>query len=418
MIAYPFDCSLIIPTRDRAAVLRDTLRRIHALPDPRFEIIVVDNGSTDGTDSLQADYPRVRWIRPGVNLGCSARNLAAVAARGRLLFMLDDDSWPEPGTIDRVVRRFDERPDLGAVACRVRLADPPHRHDAGGVPGIIFNCGGTIRREAFLAVGGYPIDYDYYVEEYDLSCRLLRAGWKIEPHGDLLVWHRRVRQNRDNDRMLRLLVRNNLRLWSRYAPEQLRQDLLEQTHERYERVALKENALRGYREGVEAGRRAAVEALRRCRPLSMRQFESLFGLDHAQDLLRAWADKLRIRSIAIWRRQKGCEQLIDLARRLNIFIEAVYDDAAQSDSWRGLPLRRESDFTPCHADGILVGSLSPGVAEDDAHDLASRFPDYPVHSAAPWRYVSAQDHPAATHPSPAPASVRFPSAVSAVSVAR
>ncbi len=380
-----FECSLIIPTRNRAAVLNDTLRRIEALPDGSFEIIVVDNGSTDQTPALQAAHPRARWIAPGANLGCAARNVGAAAAKGRLLLMLDDDSWPEPGTIDRLVRRFRERHDLGAIACRVRLADAPHRHDAGGVPGIFFNCGGAIRRDAFLHVGGFPIDFDYYVEEYDLSCRLLAAGWKIEPHGDLLVWHRRVTRNRDNHRMLRLLVRNNLRLWNRYAPAGMRRDLLDQTIERYRRVAIKEDALRGYREGLEEGSRAIIRAPMRRRMLTDEQFASLFGLDVAQELLKSWADKMRIGRVAVWRRQKGCEQLIDLLRRLNIPIVAVYDAPTDSDTWRGLPLLHESRFSPCHADGILIGSLSPGVAEDNAHDLAEQYPDYPVLSAAPWR---------------------------------
>src|SRR5205823_6339748 len=101
-------------------------------------------------------------------------------------------------------------------ACRVLLSsagDVPagrFRHDAGGVPGVFFNCGAAIRRSAFIDVGGFPIDFEYYVEEYDLACRLWKDGWTIEPHGDAIVWHERVTTNRDNNNMLRLLVRNNL----------------------------------------------------------------------------------------------------------------------------------------------------------------------------------------------------------------
>lgn len=381
-------CSLVLPTLNRALILEETLRRLTALPDRSFEVVVVDNGSTDGTAFLEEEFPGVRWIRLGRNLGCAARNVGVMAARGGLIFMLDDDSWPEAGAVDAAVRLFSARPDLGAVACRVRLADPPHRHDAGGVPGVFFNCGGVIRREAFVAAGGLPIDFDYYVEEYDLACRLLAAGRRIEPRGELVVWHRRVTRNRDNNRMLRLLVRNNMRLWSRYAPDDLRQELMDQTLERYRRVAVKENALRGYVEGVIEGRRALAKAPSRRAPLTPATFAGLFGLEIAQEVLVAWADKLRIGRTAIFHRGKGCEQLIDAVHRVNIRIDAVYDTAVEASMWRGHPLRHVDSFDPARVDGVVVGSLSPGVAEDLSHDFSRLFPRVPVVSAAPWSVCS------------------------------
>lgn len=392
MPSKPIDCSVIIPTHNRAAILDDTLRRLVALPDRRREIIVVDNGSTDATAAVVRRYPSARWIELGRNHGCAARNIGAMAASGRVLLMLDDDSWPEPGVMDGLVRRFDLRPELGAVACRVRLVDQPHRHDAGGVPGIFFNCGGAVRRDAFISAGGFPIDFDYYVEEYDLACRLLKAGWWIEPHGDLLVWHRRVIRNRDNNRMLRLLVRNNLRLWDRYAPEQLRQELRDQTIERYRRVARKEGAMAGYLEGMEEGRRACSEAPARRSPLSSAEYAALFGLEAAQEVLADWADKKRIRRAAIFWRAKACEQLIDLAMGINIRIDAIHDDVIEADCWRGISLRSVRDFDPSAVDGVIVGSLSPGVAEDFTHDFHQQYPEIPVISAAPWALAGGPRH--------------------------
>jgi GT2 family glycosyltransferase len=380
----PSDCSLIIPTHNRRDVLDATLSRIVALPDRRFEIIVVDNGSTDGTPDLARRYPQVRWIELGANLGAAARNVGAVAARGRVLLMLDDDSWPAQGTVDRLVALFDARPRLGAAACRVRLADQPHRHDAGGVPGVFFNCGGAIRRRAFLEVGGFPIDYDYYVEEYDLCCRLWQRNWGVQPRGDMLVWHQRVIKNRDNDRMLRLLVRNNLRLWNRYAPAALRNDLIETTIDRYRRVALKENALDGFRAGLEEGRAETDAGSFRRSPLSVSQFENIFGLPTARQTLQTWADNHHVETIAVWTRGKGCEQLLSLLPSVSICVDAVYDRSDADEPWRSLPVRGEDSFDPASVDGIVVGTLSPGVAEDLRQELDSRFNGLPVLSAAPW----------------------------------
>ncbi len=381
----PCSCSLILPTRNRRAVLADTLARLHELPDSDFEIIVIDNGSTDDTTSLTARFPAVHWIFLGKNLAAAARNVGAAAARGQVLLMLDDDSWPEPGVVDGLSETFQARPDLGAVACRVRLADRPHRHDAGGVPGVFFNCGGAVRRSAFMETGGYPADFEYYVEEYDLCCRLWRGGWRVEPRGDFTVWHRRVAVNRDNCRMLRLLTRNNLRLWHRYAPESLRTDLISSTVERYHRVARKEQALDGYLQGLAEGRAEIAEGLIRRRPMNMKQVEELFGLPAARTALRQWADEAGVERVAVWTRGKGCEQLIDLLREGSIAVEAVYDTTVDAGEWRNTPLRPIESFESRRVDGIVAGTLSPGVAEDLVDDLRGRFGDVPALSAAPWK---------------------------------
>lgn len=376
------DCSIIIPTRNREAILADTLARLTALGDCAFEVIVCDNGSSDETLGLQTAFPEVRWIALRDNHGCAARNIGAAAAHGRLLLMLDDDSWPAEGVITSLVQLFDSRLDLGAAALRVRLADPPHRHDAGGVAGVFFNCGGAIRRTAYLEAGGFPINYDYYAEEYDLCCRLWRAGWQIEPQGCLEVTHRRVARNRDNDNMLRLLVRNNLRLWGRYAPSELREDIIESTIERYYRLAVKEKALEGYNAGLREGRAIVASARVFTRPLTIEQFESLMGVDVAREKIARWADKHRAQSVGVWTRGKGAELLIDLLEEAGISIAAVYDSVDRPNVWRGCALRSVKEFDPATVDGLVVGSLSCGVAEDAHDSLILEYPGLPIVSPA------------------------------------
>ncbi len=391
MNAKRYECSLIVPTHNRCDVLAETLSRLEALPDRAYEIIVVDNGSTDDTRLLEQHYPDVRWIRLERNIGAAARNVAAVAARGRVLLMLDDDSWPLEGVVDGLSQAFAEQPDLGAAACRVVLADEPHRHDAGGVPGIFFNCGGAIRREAFQQAGGFPIDFDYYVEEYDLCCRLLQKGWRISQRADLVVRHRRVAANRDNNRMLRYLVRNNLRLWHRYAPQDLLDDMIETTIERYRRVAIKENALVGFERGLTEGSAEIARGLIRRHPLTREQFDALFGLDDAEQRLRDWADNRSVETVAVWGRGKGCEQLLSVMSSVRIRAEAVYDRAAEDETWRGIPLRGEDQLDAEAIDGIIVGTLSPGVGADVALSLRSRFRDVPVFTTSVFSETQPRD---------------------------
>lgn len=387
------DCSLIIPTRNRREVLETTLARIARLPDRGFEVLVLDNGSEDGTRRLCASFPSVRWIELGQNRGAAARNVGAEKAAGRILFMLDDDSWPLPGVIETLVKRFDTRPDLGAIACRVLLANEAHRHDAGGVPGIFFNCGGAVQRDAFLQTGGYPIEYEYYAEEYDVCCKLWQAGFRVEPHGDLVVKHHRTSLNRDNNRMLRLLVRNNVMLWERYGPENRVRDLVDSTIERYRRVAVREGALAGFERGLMEARQFAhnrpIDSVSWRRPLTGQQFDSLFGIERARRVLREWRERETVRRVGVWSRGKGCEQLIELINSLGIEIEGVYDSTSHIGAetrWRDVALYSEEMFEPSSVDGLIAGSLSPGVAEDLRSELMHRFAGTPVNSAAPWMY--------------------------------
>jgi GT2 family glycosyltransferase len=380
------DCSIVIPTRNRASVLAGTLTRLSELPQDNLEVIVVDNGSDDQTLELSDTFDGVRWIRLSHNLGCAARNVGAVAARGRIVLMLDDDSFPEPGVVEYLIETFDNHADLGAIACRVLLNQDQqrHRHDAGGVPGIFFNCGGAIRREAFLEVGGYPIDFEYYVEEYDLCCRLWQRGWRVEPHGDAIVWHGRVTKNRDNNNMLRLLVRNNLALWQRYAPDEIREQLIEATLERYHRVAIKENALKGFEEGIRQGESRIAGARSSSTPLNMQQFEALMGIGLARSILRDWARQHHIERVAIWGRGKGCEHIVDLCIERGLTLTAVYDKQVDSSNWRETPLRNETEFQQDGTDGLIVGTLAPGMAEDQLESLEERFSGLPVISLSQW----------------------------------
>ncbi|HRW52735.1 MAG TPA: glycosyltransferase [Phycisphaerae bacterium] len=384
----PPACSVIIPTRDRPDSVRETLDRLARLPDAPFEIIVIDNGSSSDDSTVRSRHPNVRWIDLGRNHAACARNIGAMAARGRILFMLDDDSWPAAGTIDRVVREMRERPAVGAIACRVRLADAPERHDAGGAPGTFFNCGAAIRRDAFIAAGGYPIDYDYYVEEYALSCELWRRGWRVDSMGDALVWHRRTNVNRDANRMLTYLVRNNVRLWNTYAPESRRSMAIDCDIERYARIAVKERASDGFASGLALAEAEKAARLRRRRPLSEDHFDALLGLSRLRQMLRERADKRTLRRVAIWRRGKGCEFIIDVTKSAGIRIECVYDsrfaDVESPATWRGLPIHDAEFATDIKVDALLIGSLSPGVAEDTEKTLRSRFSGVEIINPAPW----------------------------------
>ena len=90
-----------------------------------FEVVVVDNASTDGAaDLVEAEFPRVRLLRNSDNLGFSrANNQAARLASGRYLFFLNNDTELAAGTLGEFVRFADRNPGVGMVGPRLRGTD-------------------------------------------------------------------------------------------------------------------------------------------------------------------------------------------------------------------------------------------------------------------------------------------------------
>ena len=199
--------SVVVATRDRADDLRATLHR-HEAP-----VVVVDNGSTDGSlDVIRAEArrreeagePELRLLQPGRNLGATARNLGAEAARTPLVAFADDDSWWEPGALGRAAALFGAHPRMALLAARI-LVGPQEELDpicaemaaapwgrAPDLPGPdvlgFVACASVLRRDAFLAVGGFDEVNFFAGEEERVAYDLVGAGWGLA-YVDSLVAH-------------------------------------------------------------------------------------------------------------------------------------------------------------------------------------------------------------------------------------
>src|SRR6188474_115112 len=100
--------SFILSTYNRRHVTLDTLRHVTqcGLNSDAFEVIAVDNASKDATaDAIARQFPDVRLIRLKRNRGSCAKNVALPQARGRFIMFLDDDSYPQPGSVQRMIRK-------------------------------------------------------------------------------------------------------------------------------------------------------------------------------------------------------------------------------------------------------------------------------------------------------------------------
>ncbi|MEU1367783.1 glycosyltransferase [Streptomyces sp. NPDC005803] len=197
--------TVAIITRNRRESLLRTLDRLQALPESP-PVLVVDNGSTDGTAQAVRAHPSgARLLSPGHNTGAVGRNLAARHARTPYVAFSDDDSWWEPGALKAAEALFDTYPRLGLVAARTVVQpgsseDPvnallagsplPTRADLPGTPVLGFlGCAAIARRSAFLAVGGYHGLLFFGGEETLLAYDLTAAGWGVVYEPSLISHH-------------------------------------------------------------------------------------------------------------------------------------------------------------------------------------------------------------------------------------
>src|SRR5919112_1820141 len=198
MPVSPTRVSVVIATRNRGPELLGTLARLRALPE-QPPVVVVDNGSTDGTAELvRAHHPEVQVVGLRRNRGGAARTVGARLAHTPYVAFSDDDSWWAPGALRRAVTLLDRH--------------PPPADDLPG-PSVLgfIACGAVVRRAAFLEVGGFDVRLGVGGEEELLAVALAARGWGLA-YVDEVVAHHHPSPSRDPSGRRRVQVRNAL--WS------------------------------------------------------------------------------------------------------------------------------------------------------------------------------------------------------------
>jgi GT2 family glycosyltransferase len=173
----------------------------------RCELIVVDNGSTDGTDSVCVDEFR-SWngrgifLRSGGNIGFgAAHNIGAKVAHGKYLLMHSPDLWFEEDCMERILEAMENSDSkiFTPVELKYNSDEPQSGNNGYGSPGLdIFGCATTFKRghtlddlfafgclyfmekDLFFQIGGFDEEFFMYGEEVDLSWRAKIAGAQIQ----------------------------------------------------------------------------------------------------------------------------------------------------------------------------------------------------------------------------------------------
>lgn len=181
--------SVIIPCYNLGAYLSDAVESVLAQTRQDFEIVIVDDGSTDpDTQALLADYrrPNTRVIRIAHAGVSEARNVAIANATGPYLCALDADDRLEPTYLEKAVRALDEDPSITFVSCWARTFGDEAwdwKPDRCDLPALL--CEDTVctaalvRRDAVLAVGGFDTQIPIQgAEDWELWLTLVERGYR------------------------------------------------------------------------------------------------------------------------------------------------------------------------------------------------------------------------------------------------
>lgn len=209
--------SVIIPNWNGLRFLPTCLNALRHQTYRAFEIIVVDDCSTDGSRTLiKNDFPQVHVLALEKNRGFAhAVNAGIRVARGDVIVLLNNDTEADPNWLAEIARALDANPNAGMIVCKLRLFDKrDHLHSAGdfyridGTPGnrgvwepdrgqyddargIFGGCGGAVayRKTMLDEIGAFDERLGSYCEDVDLNWRARLAGYPVAYAPNAIVYH-------------------------------------------------------------------------------------------------------------------------------------------------------------------------------------------------------------------------------------
>jgi GT2 family glycosyltransferase len=202
-LAWP-RITVVVCSCNGARTIRDTLEGLKRLAYPEFEVIVVNDGSTDATPAIAAQYG-VRLISTENRGLSSARNTGWQAATGEIVAYIDDDAYPDPHWLHYLAYSFITGDWVGVGGPNIAPAgDGPIAecvaHAPGGPVHVLLSdreaehipgCNMAFRREALAAIGGFDPRYRAAGDDVDVCWRLQARGGKIGFHAGAMDWHHR-----------------------------------------------------------------------------------------------------------------------------------------------------------------------------------------------------------------------------------
>ena len=235
----PHECELSIITVNYNG-LNDTCALIDSIPfNEDMEVIVVDNGSREDEASiLQAQYPHIKAIRSGQNLGfAGGNNLGIKTAKGKYLFLINNDTVFKEFNPQVLIKRLESSPKIGMVCPKIRFAWDNHpiqfagytplspitvrnkaigygeedkgQYDIAHQTPYAHGAAMMLKREVIDKVGLMPECFFLYYEELDWSMIITRAGYEIWYDPASTIYHKESQSTGQNSPLRTYFITRN-----------------------------------------------------------------------------------------------------------------------------------------------------------------------------------------------------------------
>ena len=235
--------AIIIITYNRPAdmlALAMNIEELRSKKELLEEVIIVNNNSTESYDAVKSfiqEHPSTpfKFIESKENLGVSrGRNFAIEQSKAPILVLIDDDAeFQDVDVLECINNSVNENPNAGILAMKIlyfqnsqfQLNAFPHKsfekrnHLQSFDTYYFAGCGNIIVKEAFDKAGPFPTDFFYGMEEYDLSYRVLDAGYTIKYIANIVLLHKESPEGRQtkSDKLRGMWVNKTKVAW-RYLP--------------------------------------------------------------------------------------------------------------------------------------------------------------------------------------------------------
>lgn len=344
---------MIFPHRNRKESLTQAILSLAPWREWIGEILVVDDASSP------VQRPRCSWgndpvrviERPAWSGPAACRNEGARQARFPLLLFLDDDSRVREGNLADVVCAFQTRPQLAAVGFQIDIG--VGQVEPGGAFNVFVACGAAVRRDAFLAIGGFPEEYGFYVEEYALCYRWIQAGYNVRMWHTPVINHEKSATGRDPQRIWTHLVRNNHRLLAPFSHIPDAQRRLDELIEWY-RLLGRSWAINPVEQEAVLTEPAPAAPPSSCDSAT---WDRLCGNAILEDFVQRLRDQGE-REVALWPIGKDTSRYRDALERGGVRVRQIVDPEYRMgcDHFADVPVVPAAD----PARPIVVASFSPG----------------------------------------------------------
>lgn len=209
--------SIIIPSWNGLELLKVSLASLVKQTFTDFEIIVVENGSTDGSvQYLENNFPKIKLIKLQKNIGFApAVNLGIKKALGKYIILINNDTKVDKNCLQYLVKAADEHPEVGMVAAKMLQFNNPklidssgdyidavgHANNLGwgeedggrwnqtGYTFLVTGGGGLFKKQIFNKVGLFDDNYFAYMEDVDLCLRAQLSGFKGWYEPKAIIYH-------------------------------------------------------------------------------------------------------------------------------------------------------------------------------------------------------------------------------------